>query len=322
MCTAIGLNPGYFGRNLDIDRNHGEQVVILPRKMPLIFRHKGMLPTHYAMIGMAAVEKDTPLYFDAANEWGLGMAGLHFPENAHYAPPCAGKDNIASFELITWVLGQCRSVEEAKALLAKINLTDTAFSKALPPSPLHWMLTDGASSIVIEPRKEGLQLYDNPVGVLTNNPPFQQQMENWLKYSQLRNDNKAVVYPKRLPYSLRCSGLGAVGLPGDVSSPSRFVRAAFLRRYAVCEADELAVIGQLFHLLSAVEMIKGCCITEEGTADATAYACGIHLASGRYYYKTYENHRLSVVDLRNCDLEGEQLSCYPLQVKQDIFLQN
>ena len=174
MCTAItySTKDHYFGRNLDLEYSYHEEVVVAPRNFPLLFRKCGSICSHYALIGMAFVVDDYPLYYDATNEKGLSMAGLNFPGNAHYFEERDGAVNIAPFEFVPWILGQCASVEEARQLLSRVNLININFSQVLPLSPLHWMIADQKEAIVVESVKDGLKVYDNPVGVMTNNPTF------------------------------------------------------------------------------------------------------------------------------------------------------
>ena len=178
MCTAVTMNMGdtYFGRTLDYEISHGEQVTFMPRNFPLSFRHGKILTNHYAIEGMACVAEGYPLYFDAFNEKGLAMAGLNFVGYAKYHAPVEGKNNVASFELIPWILAQCATVQEAKELLDRINLTADAFSETLPPAQLHWMIGDSQETIVVESTSAGLKVYSNPVGVVTNNPEFEDQL--------------------------------------------------------------------------------------------------------------------------------------------------
>ena len=117
-----------------------------------------------------------PLYYDGMNEMGLCMAGLNFPANAYYPPPADGKDNITPFEFIPWILGGCKTVADAKTMINRINLVDIPFSKNLPLTPLHWIVADKKRCFTVEPMKDGMKLYENPVGVLTNNPPFDYHM--------------------------------------------------------------------------------------------------------------------------------------------------
>ncbi len=324
MCTALTLRTKdhYFGRTLDLDRFYNEEVCIMPRQFPFRFRTAGVLDRHYALIGMAAVTEGIPLFYEAANEHGLAMAGLHFPGNAWYGPAEAGKDNIAPFECIPWILCQCKDVNEAQALLSRIHLADIPFSESLPLSPLHWMLADRDRCLVIEARKQGLFIHENPAGVLTNNPPLEYQLANWERCRHLRTDNGAADFYEGPDYTAYCQGLGAVGLPGDVSSMSRFVRATFGRENALCGPEEADKLCQCFHILGSVSMIRGLCKTDHGTWDYTGYTACIHTDAGRYFYTTYENQQITCVDMHRADLEGRTLSCFPLRRTQSIFCEN
>lgn len=174
MCTAATYKTTdfYFGRTLDYEFSYGDEVAVLPRNYALTFRHMGVLKAHYAIIGMAYVVGDYPLYYDGINEKGLGMAGLNFVGNAVYQKIEEGRENIAQFEFIPWILAQCASVCEAREKLEKMNLVGTQFSEQLPAAQLHWMIADEKECIVVECMADGLHIYDNPAGVLTNNPPF------------------------------------------------------------------------------------------------------------------------------------------------------
>ena len=189
MCTAVTYKTDsfYFGRTLDNDFSYSEQVTVTPRNFVFDFRNGKTIKNHLAIIGMAHVVDGYPLYYDAVNEKGLCMAGLNFVGNAHYFDPQGDKDNIAQFELIPYVLSQCENVAKAKELLKKINITGEAFNSELPVAQLHWIIADKTQAITVESVKDGLKVYDNPVGVLTNNPPFDMQMFNLNNYMSLTN---------------------------------------------------------------------------------------------------------------------------------------
>ncbi len=324
MCTALCMKTDdhYFGRTLDLDVSYGEKICVMPRRFPLFFRKMGKLSEHYAMIGMAAVVGGIPLYYDAANERGLSMAGLNFPGNAWYAPALAGFDNIAPYEFIPWILGQCDSIAKAKALLSRIRLIDLPFSRELPLADQHWILSDREESIVVEPMREGVRIYDNPAGVLTNNPPFSYQLFNLNNYRGVSRKTEENFFSDRLELEVYGQGLGGLGLPGDVSSMSRFARIAFNSHNSVCPPDENASVGQFFHLLGSVEMIRGCCLTESKTWDITVYTSCVNTDKGRYYYTTYDNRQIGCVDMHKEDLNGEALSVFELEKEQRIFYQN
>ena len=324
MCTAITYrtNDFYFGRTLDYERSYGEEVVITPRNYPFVFRQGAPLQTHYAMIGMAHVADDYPLYYDAVNEKGLGVAGLNFVGNACYRPAVAGKVNIAQFEWIPYLLGTCASVAQARERIQQLNLTDTPFCQAMPPAELHWLIADRNESITLESVQSGLRVYDNPAGVLTNNPPFDEQLfalNHYMHVSPREPENLFSAQLDLRPYS---RGMGALGLPGDLSSQSRFVRAAFTKLNAVCDGSESQSVSQFFHILGSVAQSRGCCILADGDYEITLYTSCCNADKGIYYYTTYGNHRIAAVDMHRVALDAQTLYRYPLVEGEQIDWQN
>ena len=219
MCTAVTFKSGdfYFGRTLDNDFSYGEEIAFTPRNFPLPFRNGRVIKKHYAIIGTAHAENGLPLYYDAVNEKGLCAAGLNFVGNAVYNGVVAGADNIAHFEIIPWLLSLCDSVDGARKLLEKMNITDEAFSKELPPAQLHWILADERRCLVIEAVKDGLKIHENPYGVLANNPPFEMQAFNLSNYMGLS------AKPPVNSFAAAQQGYGRAGFAG------RFVFALALR---------------------------------------------------------------------------------------------
>lgn len=324
MCTAAVYKTKdcYFGRNLDFEFSYEETVTVTPRNYPFHFRKKGSLEHHYAMIGMAFVQDGYPLYYDATNEKGLSMAGLLFAGNADYKEEEAGKDNISPFEFIPWILGQCANISEVKELLKRIHLTAINFSEKLPLSPLHWLIADRESSITVEAVKEGLKIYDNPVGVLTNNPPFEMQMFYLNNFMGLSTETLTNQFAKELNLTTYSRGMGAMGLPGDLSSASRFVKAAFTKMNSRSGDSESESISQFFHILGSVEQQRGCVHMGEGKYEITIYSSCCNVDKGIYYYKTYENSQITGVDMYKENLEGTETVSYPLITGQQIKMQN
>ncbi len=320
MCTAfyVRQNGHFFGRNLDLDRSLGEMVAVTPRNAPIQFRREKVMDNHYAFLGMAVKSPEQPLYYDGVNEKGLCMAGLNFPQNAVYHPTAEGKTNVAPFELIPWVLGQCESVRQAKELMERTNVLDLTFHPAIGHSPLHWIISGTDGSLTVESQADGLHIYENPVEVLTNNPPFPYHIMNLNNYRHLDPKTPENTFLPGLDLNVYCQGLGAVGLPGDVSSMSRFVRAAFYCRNSQWEDP----VSQVFHILDAVKMVKGGCGTGEGTWDETVYSACMDADKGRYYYFTYGNRRVTCVDLYKENLESSEAVYFPLVKGQDILMQN
>ena len=324
MCTAATYRTKdfYFGRTLDYEFSYGEEITVTPRNYPFSFRYLPEKREHYAIIGMAHVEEDYPLYYDAVNEKGLGMAGLNFVGNAVYGEVREGKENVAVFELIPYILSQCENTEEAREILKKIQITDTRFKEQLPNGRLHWIIADEKEAITVESVTEGLKIYENAPGVLTNNPPFPMQMFQMNNYMQLSSRQPENLFSDQLSLETYSRGMGALGLPGDLSSASRFVRVAFTKLHARSGEGEADSVGQFFHILGSVEQTRGCCELENGKYEITIYTSCCNATKGIYYYTTYTNRQITAVDMHREKLDGTELIRYPMLEEEQIRLQN
>lgn len=322
MCTAISFKTknSYFGRTLDLEYSNDEKVVVTPRNYTFNFRYMGKMKSHYAIIGMATVVDNYPLYYDGANEHGLCMAGLNFPENAHYFDEKEGKDNITPFEFIPWILSNCKNICEAEKLLCKVNLCNVKFNDYFPLSPLHFIITDKEKSITVESVKNGLKIYENKVGVLTNNPTFEYHMMRLCDFMHLTSDEIKNNFENLgiLPYS---KGMGAIGLPGDFSSSSRFIKACFVRLNSASGESEEESVSQFFHILGSVSMPRGS-VKLGNKYEITVYTSCINQNEGIYYYTTYENSMVNAVDMKKCNLNSDTLYLYELKNNLKINKQN
>ena len=265
------------------------------------------------MIGMAKVLDGYPLYFDAVNEFGLAMAGLNFVGNAHYSPAGEGTHGLATFELIPYLLGRCRTVREARRLLESIRVTDTPFAADLPPAELHWMLADRESCITLEVTRRGNEIYENPVEVLTNNPPFPFHLRHLELYGGLSAREEPSSFSPSLPLSSHSGGIGAYGLPGDSSSASRFVRCAFTLHNAARPTGEEAAVSQVFHILASAAQVEGV-----NGRTRTQYAACCNMDTGVYYYQTYGSGAVTAVRLSAEEPDGCYLSMHPMRVESQI----
>lgn len=325
MCTSISITDpiALFGRNLDLEYSFGEQVVITPRQYAFSFKRRPSIRQHFAMIGMANAAENFPLYAEAVNEKGLYMAGLNFPDNAFYATDVPqDKEAIAPYELIPLLLGTCETLSQARQLLKRIQLAAIPFSQGYPLAPLHWHIADATGSLVVEPMKDGIKVYENPVGVLTNNPPFSFHLMNLNNYQALTPHSPENRFSSSLDLTIYGQGMGAIGLPGDASPMSRFVKASFLKENSSFEKDALEAVSQFFHILDAVAMVRGSVVTREGKNDITLYSCCMDAAQGIYYYKTYENSQITAVHLFQEQLDSTDLKIFPLVLKQQVCYVN
>ena len=323
MCTAISWHAKnhYFGRNLDLEYHYDETVTITPRSFPLTFRMAPANHSHFAWIGMATLAGEYPLYYDGTNEQGLSVAALNFPGNAVYLSPSCNMINIAPFEVIPWILCQCKSVRDTKVVLENTNITSIKFSDAWPLTPLHWIVADKRESIVVEPTITGLNIYDDPVGVLTNNPPFDYHMHNLCNYLGLSNEEPVNRLSNEVVLKPYSRGMGAMGLPGDLSSASRFIKATFTKLNAEKSANDTDNVGQFFHILGSVEQQSGCVRIHDGF-ERTVYTSCCDTDNGIYYYTTYENQQITAIRMTPQTIESEKLSAFPLRRRQCIYFEN
>lgn len=323
MCTAISFDGynHYFGRNLDFEYDFGECIVVTPRKFPFGFTNGNSVRDHYAMIGMALVSDNYPLYFDATNEAGLSMAGLNFPDNAVYFENMCDKDNVASFEFIPYVLSQCKDIDDAKKLIKNINITNKAFSDSMKPSPLHWIIDDKNASITVEQTACGLVIYDNPVGVLTNNPPFDFHITNLSNYLSVTSDEVANRFSDKILLVPHSRGMGGLGIPGDLSSVSRFVRATFTKLNSACLQNEVDSVNQFFHILYSVYQQRGC-VKVRDSYEITNYTSCCNASNGIYYYTTYNNFTINAIDMYRQNLDENCLYVFELEKQTEIKIIN
>ena len=324
MCTAVAYKTEdhYFGRNLDLEYSYHETVTITPRNYHFKFRNTEDMKTHYAIIGMAYVVDSYPLYYDATNEKGLSVAALNFPDNAVYQGLKEDKLNVASYELIAWILSRFQCVDEVVNIEKEVNITNQQYNQELPVSPLHFMISDKKRSVVLEPMTMGLMVYDNPVNVLTNNPPFLYHITNLNNYMSLSNETPSNKFSDKLSLSQYSRGMGSLGLPGDLSSTSRFVRAAFTSLNSISGESEEESVSQFFHILNSVYQQRGCVKMDKEIYEKTVYSSCCNTDKGIYYYTTYENSRITAVDMHKEDLEGTELISYELIKQQQINYQN
>ncbi|MBO5646658.1 MAG: linear amide C-N hydrolase [Clostridia bacterium] len=323
MCTVLTYRADdlYYGRTLDYERSFEEAVAVIPRRLPLHFRHMPDSEAHYAFMGMASTMGKEPLFYDGVNEKGVCAAALRFAASAVYHESKKKGHALASFEVIPYVLGSCATLAEVRAALANISVTGEGYSDELPPSPLHWFFADESGALVLESTADGVHIHDDPVGVLTNEPPFPEQMRRLSDYRHLSADPGENRLLPAVSLPLYTRGTGAIGLPGDLSSPSRFVRAAFTAGNAEA-ASGTAAVSRCFQILDTVRVVRGCCQTEDGSASATVYAAVCNMSRGIYYCETEENRTPCAVMLRGENLDGNRPILYSLHRKEQILWQN
>ena len=323
MCTAVTFNTkdnSYFGRNMDIDYSFNQSVQLLPKgyKTRLVADDRE-IELKTPIMGMGTEIFNTVAFAEGFNGAGLACAGLNFPDYAQYTKEnIQGKTNVAPCDIILWVLACFEKVEQVKKAVKSLNIVNKSIGESIPIPLLHWIVADATESIVIEQTAMGLRVFENPVGVLTNAPTFDWHMTNLQQYMSASPQNPRTIKWGEQYLNPLGQGLGTAVLPGDFSPPARFVRAAFLRANSASQPNEEAV-SQFFHILDGVKMVKGSVITKEGRDDITLYQSCISLVDKIYYYKTYNNSRITAIRM-DVNYVGEPKS-YPYNQSQDILFQ-
>lgn len=317
MCTSI-VKDRFFGRTLDLELNYNESVIITPRNYSLPYKTKEP-ECGYGIIGIGILRDGFPLYFDAVNEMGLGVAALNFNKSSVYFKPKTSKLNLASFEIIPYILSHCKDVKEAETLLKKTNILNLQFDENMPNSGLHWLIADKNCSIVAESNCKGLNIYSNPVGVLTNEPEFNTQLFSLNNYIALSSSYPTNNFSKEIALSTYSKGLGALGLPGDYSSNSRFVKASFVK---LNYPHPISKPNEIFEIFSTVSVPRGSVLSEDGKIFSTIYTSVYNLETATLYYKTADSLSVWAVNLNRKSVDSENITCYAFEKETIINYQN
>lgn len=323
MCTGISTfcNGHYFGRSLDISVSYPFEILVAPKDYQFpFFNHQN---SHLSIIGMGIKKENYPFFFDGMNECGLGMAGLNFPNHAYYfKEKDVKKVNLAPYELIQYVLSSAKTLEEGKELLKDIHLIEKDDAFEMNTSPLHWLLADGKNAVVIENTEEGLKVYENPYHVLTNNPPFPYHYYNVTNYLNITPNYPENTFATSLKLTPNSVGLGGVGLPGDNSSPSRFVRAFYHLDHLELQTKDEVNANEFLHVLDSVIQVKGAAKDASGQDEFSAYASCISQKTMTYYVKTYENSQIQGVKMSPEMQNGKEILSFPLNKEPNIDFLN
>ena len=296
MCTAVRFTDGqgnlFFGRNLDWSFDYGQGVMRTPgdADVPAAFERPADPARGHDVIGVGITALGVPLYFDCANDAGLAVAGLNFPQSAHYAAgPVDGTVNVAAYEFPYWVARSFGSVAKVRAALAGVTVVAKAVSEQLPVANLHWIVADATGAIVVECMEDGMRVWDDDVDVLTNEPNFGWHRQNLRNYLTLTDADPEPASWGAAELRAFGSGEGLRGVPGDYSGPSRFVKVAFVNAHYPVQSGEKDNVTRLFRTLGSVGVPEGCARMADGSYEKTLYTSGFSAATRTYYYATYDD---------------------------------
>lgn len=313
MCTALTLttteNNHLFGRNMDLEYSFNQSIIFIPRNYTVVNTvNQKTNQNKYAILGMGTMFAGYPTFADVMNEKGLAIAGLNFPKYAKFPKEqVESKINIPVYDFSLWIVSNFADLNEVKNQIDDIVLIDEPILENIPTAPLHFIITDKTGdSIIVEQTKDGFKWFKNPVGVLSNAPTFDWHLINLSQYADLQftpNIGTTISNYKLTPHG---QGDGLMGLVGDFSPASRFVRTCVLRDATINNCKNITK-QQFFHILNNVAMVDGSVITIEGHNDITQYTSCMDLDNLVYYYNTYNSMGVNVISMGKLDLNSNEI---------------
>lgn len=304
MCTAMTLqaqsNELFFGRTMDFSHDIIPQLYIVPSSY--IWNNNlnnNLIKDSYRFIGLVQALDEILGFFDGVNEKGFAAAVLYFAGYAKYNTTMHNDaKQIASIDFLHYILGRCASVKELSSLLNDITIIGIPDPVTKVIAPLHWIATDRSGAcVVIEPTDKGLELINNPIGVMSNSPDFNWHMTNLRNYTETSPRQIEQVFWDNIRLTPFGQAAGTTTLPGGFTSPERFVRTAYLKTHLPKPKDSREAIVACFHILENVSIPKGAVITNRNTYDYTKYTAFINTNTCEYFYKTYDNLDIKTASL-------------------------
>lgn len=331
-CTGITIKPkdgsAIFGRTLEFAQDLESNVIIIPRNRENVGSTPDQKPglrwtSRYAMMGMNAFQ--LPVIVDGLNERGLHVGIFYFPGYTDYQK-LSEKDlanSISPVELPLYLMGTCQNVEEVEAAVKKIKVGNVVMPQMGGVPPFHYIANDASGkSIVIEYVKGKLNLYKNPLGVITNAPSFDWQMTNLSNYVNLLTNNVSDIKLEGVEIKGFGQGSGMLGLPGDFTPPSRFVRAVAFSSSAFPVTTAKEGVLQTFHILNQFDIPKGAARgVEQGkvVGDYTMWTGVSDLTNLRYYFRTYDDSSIRMVNLNSLNLDAQEIQTIYIQGPEQII---
>lgn len=305
MCTAITLSTQardfLLARTMDFSYDIIPQLIIMPRSHTWSGTLDGVTLTNtYRFMGLGQAKDGFLTFFDGINENGFAAAALFFSGYAQYehSPVRSPSGTIASTDFLHYILGQCGAVSELPALLKNVRISGLKDPVTSSMAPLHWIAADKSGAcVVIESTDRGVELLDDPIGVMTNSPDWRWHMTNLRNYTQVSPIQTERVVWGGIPLTPFGQAGGTTALPGGFTSPERFVRVAYLKTHIPTPEDSKTAVVECFHILSNVVIPKGAIITSRGTYDYTKYTAVINLGALEYFYRTYDDFQVRTATL-------------------------
>lgn len=297
MCTSITLQSQqgeiFFGRTMDFSHDIQPELYIVPKNYVWNDAlNLNLITNCYSFIGIGQELDGIMGFFDGVNEKGFAAAALYFAGYAQYnkLSPFLTTQPIASFDFLHYILGRCASIPDLRIVLSNISIIGMPDPITQTIAPLHWIAVDQAGQcIVIEQTRNGLRIFDNPIGVLTNSPDFPWHMTNLRNYTEVSPYQTEEITWENITLTPFGQAGGTTLLPGGYISPERFIRTAYLKTHIPTPKSDNEAIVSCFHIMESVSIPRGAVISARNTYDYTKYTAFINTKTCEYYFKTYDN---------------------------------
>lgn len=303
MCTSIiyqnKMNQAFLARTMDFSYPLDGKPVFIPSNYQFFKENpRKTFKSKYAFVGSGDLHGEYVLA-DGVNEKGLAAASLYFSADAVYIDEKnSDQVAVAPHDVVTWLLSTFKTIEEVKAGIGQLNIVNEKNSLLKKVVPLHWIVADqSGKNIVIESVVSGIKVYDNPVNVMTNSPSFDWHLTNLNQYANLSNASLEPVKYGQFTARGNGAGSGALGLPGDFTSISRFARIAFMNQYTEKAETTEASLNVIMRMLASVYIPKGVKKKSDGRDDYTQFISMMDLNQLTYYINYYENNQLFKISL-------------------------
>lgn len=329
-CTGLAWQAGdgasFLGRTYDMFGDlSANKITVLAPGYELATSPDGEGETviiEKGLIGNAIQGAASPIFTDAVNEDGLMGTLQNFPGYGHYDtnPDPEALDLHPAF-FLPYILGTCSNLDEVEEAVKNLNLTDELIFGS--HMSVHYILSDSTGeAIIIEPDEDGITVHRDTIGVMANSPDYQWQLSNLRNYMNVTNENpepREFLNTVLEPFGNGTGG--SLGLPGDYTSPSRFVRIAYAKEFAPIPANADDGVEKMFDLLSVVNVPEGMLKSGEGHYEKTLCTTVMKAQDPTYYFSPNGNRRISSYNLASAltkmEASNSTIALYDLPLSPD-----
>lgn len=306
-----------LGRTCDMFLLPNSGPTFMPRDQEFAANDRGdTFKTKYAYAGFSMSVTNTPIFVDGINEYGLMGCLLYYPRFAHYNGCVNDKFNINPIYFMTYMLGCFTSIDELLNNLDEVNFIDEKVAGG--DAPVHFIVSDrSGETIIIEPDEQGLSIHRRTIGVMTNSPNYDWHVQNLRNYIGMQTMARPAQQLGNLTLQPLGEGTGLIGLPGDYTPPSRFVRVAYIKHLLDQPADEMAALSMMHNILASVTIPMGLHRNAEGGIEGTLYTSVMCSESLTYYISTKDNHRISAIKLDDLK-DNTEIKHFDMSDKEDV----